>query len=140
VLSNERCDARGSARGGSPELSLELALTPSLQVLPLHDLQRTGVLTYIFTGIGEVGCGLAMRKRSPREMVSSGGVLVVLLRLRFLSRLWWRSSSLATSRVGPQGVAKQGGRWGESFLRWGKGWNQWFDGFPIEINFSVASV
>jgi hypothetical protein len=72
-----------SLRGGSPELSLDHALVaPSLQGLHLHDLQKIGVLTNVFTGVSEVGRGLAMTKCTQRETVRSGrgrGVLVVLL-------------------------------------------------------------
>jgi hypothetical protein len=48
-------------------------VAPSLQGCHLRDLQRTGVLTKVFTGVGEVGRGLAMRKWAQREMMRSGG-------------------------------------------------------------------
>jgi hypothetical protein len=48
-------------------------VAPSLQGLNLRDLQRTGVLTKVFTGVSEVGHGLAMRKRTQREVPRSGG-------------------------------------------------------------------
>jgi hypothetical protein len=55
-------------------LSLELApVSPSEQGLHLQDLQRIGVLTKVFTDIGEVGHRLAMRKKTRRDMVRSGG-------------------------------------------------------------------
>jgi hypothetical protein len=46
-----------------------------------------GVLTKVFTGVGEVERGLAMRKWTQRE-TARWGFLVVLLRLWFLSQ--WR--------------------------------------------------
>jgi hypothetical protein len=70
----ERCNARGGARGHSPELSLELApVARSLQGLHLHDLRRMGALTNVFAGVDEVGRGLGMRKRTQREMARLGG-------------------------------------------------------------------
>jgi hypothetical protein len=74
ALGNDRHDARGGARGGSPELSLELALVaPSLQGLHLLVLQRMGVLTEVFTSVGEVWRGFAARKRTQGKLVRLRG-------------------------------------------------------------------
>jgi hypothetical protein len=120
----ERCNARGGARGHSPELSLELApVARSLQGLHLHDLRRMGALTNVFAGVDEVGRGLGMRKRTQREMARLG-VLVVLLWLRFLSRRWWRLLFLNDQSGGAEALRSKAAAsgWGMNFLRWGKGW------------------
>jgi hypothetical protein len=65
-------DTCSGARGNSPELSLALAPVahPPLG-LHLCDLLRMGVLTDVFTGIGEVKRGLAVRKRAQGESTRS---------------------------------------------------------------------
>jgi hypothetical protein len=74
ALSGDRCDARGDARGDSLELSLALSpVAHSPLGLYLCDQQRTGVPTEVFTGIGEVGRGLAARKRAPGDLVRLQG-------------------------------------------------------------------
>jgi hypothetical protein len=62
-----RQSTRSGTRGGSPELSLALALVAHPpQGLHLHDLQRTGVLIEVPTVIGEVREGW-QRERRPKE-------------------------------------------------------------------------
>jgi hypothetical protein len=65
VLSGNRCLTRGSARGGSLELSLALAPVAHYpRDLHLCTLRRTGNLTGVLTVVSEVGRGLAMRRQT----------------------------------------------------------------------------
>jgi hypothetical protein len=117
ALGGEWCDACSDTRGGSLELSLELApMAPSLHGLHLRDLQRIGVLTKVFMGVGEVRCMLATRKWTQRETMRSGGSL--WCSFGFSSSPGDNGgdiSSLATSQAGPRRCEAR--RWGTDAAR-----------------------
>jgi hypothetical protein len=72
MLGGDQHDARGSAWGTSPVLSLALALVAlSLQHLHLRVLRRMGVLTEVHEVVDEVRHGLAMRKQTQEKSVRS---------------------------------------------------------------------
>jgi hypothetical protein len=72
ALSGNWCDACGGGRGGSLELRLVLApVAPSLQGLHLHVIRRMQVLNEVLAVVGEVRCGLVMRKRTQGKSVRS---------------------------------------------------------------------
>jgi hypothetical protein len=74
ALGGCRRDARGGARGSSPELNLALApVAASQQRLLLCGLWRMGVLTMVFVGIDGVGRGLAMRTQTRGKTARMGG-------------------------------------------------------------------
>jgi hypothetical protein len=72
--SQDRRDAHGGARGGSPKLSLALASEAlSLQGLHLRVLWKMGVLTDALAVVNEVGSGRATRKRTQGKSAKSRG-------------------------------------------------------------------
>jgi hypothetical protein len=87
--------------------------------LHLRDLQRTGVLTEVFASVGEVGRGLAARKRTQGESVTSRGpcsaplALVPLLATAVMSPLpqqpvrWGRGTMERTTAVVFSGQGKR---------------------------------
>jgi hypothetical protein len=67
--------ARSGATGGSPELSLVLALVaPSPRGFHLQKLWRTGILTEVFVGVSEFGCKLATEQVGTRKSARLEGL------------------------------------------------------------------